>query len=317
VALSLARDDVGAALLAAPPERPAAAGLERLLPLAARLGRLIRGAPAHGVKAAWFFHDVPDASTLRALREVGVTAIRTYQVSESAALCGLAPEHASTGPSGLAGSRSDGPVPTGYRVPAGVSVQILDPSRDGVGEIAIGGPAVASEALDASRSLVALPRVEGHLPTGDVGRVDAAGRLHVLGTQTFALRSAATTLTGEQVAAHYDGGPWEAFVAVPERLLWPEEVPGSWRWVAILHGAEQAVARRFLLARGAVVPEALRVHGFVCSPAAFPLGTHGRLRREALLGALRSAFAAHGSTEAERARIIDWLPSPATAGALP
>ena len=315
-ALSLGCRDVSTALLeAAPPAEggPLGTVLRAVTPVGAWLGRVLRGAPAHGVRTAWFRRDLPDTDTLAALSARGIGAVRTYQVSESAAPCGLAPEAARP----LPGSATvDGGPDAGYLVPSGISVRILAPGPDGLGEIAVGGPAVASEALDASRVLVALPRVDGHLPTGDVGRLDTAGRLHVLGTLTFALRTSEGTLTGEQVAAHYAGGPWQALVVVPERLLWPDEVPESQRWVAIAQGADADRARRFIRARSAVVPPRLQVEGLVCSPAALPLGTHGRLRREALLGALRSAFAAHGSTADERARIIDWLtPATATPGA--
>jgi acyl-CoA synthetase (AMP-forming)/AMP-acid ligase II len=311
-ALSLAREDVAPALLQQDPPTVPTGTLGALLrvaaPVGAWLGRTLRGAPSHGVRTVWFFRDLPDPDTLGALSDAGVTAVRAYQVSESAAPCGLAPETARP----LPGSATvDGGPAAGYAIPAGVSIRILSPGPDGIGEIAVGGPAVASEALDATRTLVPLARVDGHVPTGDVGRLDTAGRLHVLGTRTFALQTPQGTLTGEQVAAHYEGGPWKGLVVVPERLLWPEDMPESLRWVAIVHGAEAASARRFLLTRAPVVPRPMRIDGLVCSPAPFPLGTHGRLRREALLGALRSAFAAHGSTAADRGRIIDWL-SPAT-----
>jgi|GEM_PF-6312853 len=309
--LSLAVRDIDAAFFAAP--APATGlGQARHSALAAltTLGRIIdehlppslsRGVSAlaspvtaHGVRRAWFFNDMPDGAALARLRHQGVTALRTYQISESAVPCAYVADV----------ERAIG----GYRLPVGVRVRILAPRPDGVGEIAVATAAMAPRALDSSRSVNAIEFTDdGFLATGDLGRVDAAGRLHVAGTKTLSLFSAERIVASEELARLFFDGPWTHLVPIPEAHLWPEDAADSKRWVAILHGARSDAARRFIVARNAVVAPHHRFDGLLCSPAPFPLGTHGRLRREALLGALRSAFASLAASPADRARAIEWL----------
>ncbi len=272
-----------------------AGALDTLLPpsLVRNVSALARPVTAHGVELAWFFRDMPSAADLSRLRQAGVSVVRSYQISECAVPLGVVPD-------------SDRAI-QGYRVPEGVHVAILDAGPDGVGEIAVRSAALATLALDASRELRPIACRDGFLPTGDLGRLDAAGRLHVLGTRTLALTANPHTVTSEELAARLADGPWAQLVPIPERLLWPEDAADSARWVAIVHGAEKDAAMVFLRARNAVLAPGHRIHGVLCSPAPFPVGTHGRIRREALLGALRSAFAALAATPAGRARAIDWI----------
>lgn len=272
-----------------------AGALDAWLPpsLVRNVAALARPVTAHGVEQAWFFRDMPGAVDLARLRKSGVSVARSYQISECAVPLGVV-------------SDADRAI-QGYRVPAGVEVRVLDAGPDGVGEVAVRSGALAHLALDASRELHPIQTRDGFLPTGDLGRLDAAGRLHVLGTRTLALTSNSHTVTSEEIVGRLVDGPWAQLVPIPERLLWPEDAAGSARWVAIVHGAEKDAAIAFIRARNEVLAPHHRIHGVLCSPAAFPVGTHGRIRREALLGALRSAFAALAATPAGRARAIDWI----------
>ncbi|SPJ22609.1 class I adenylate-forming enzyme family protein [Palleronia abyssalis] len=87
----------------------------------------------------------------------------------------------------------------------GCEVRILSPNDDGVGEIATRGPHVMAGYYRAPDLTAAVLDADGWLSTGDLGKIDDQGRLHVVGrTKELIIRSGFNVYPPEVEAALND-----------------------------------------------------------------------------------------------------------------
>ena len=107
------------------------------------------------------------AELLERARALGIPALATYGLTEAASQVTTEPLGGDRGAAGSAG-----------RPLAGTRVAIADPDVHGDGEILVAGPTVMAGYLGRSEETERALR-GGWLHTGDVGRLDASGRLHV------------------------------------------------------------------------------------------------------------------------------------------
>jgi O-succinylbenzoic acid--CoA ligase len=187
---------------------------------------------------------VPAALARRA-REAGVPVLETYGLTECCSQAATAPlAAAAVARSHAPGPFAPTPMPVSFAggedpssdVGAGVPLFCTSTEIAPDGEILLSGPTVARSALAA----------DGLLHTGDLGRVDADGFLHVAG------RKADTIVTGgENVAPSEVEAALEAHADVLEAAVVGREDP---QW-------GEAVTAIVLTAPGAIVEEsALREH---------------------------------------------------------
>lgn len=111
------------------------------------------------------------ATVLARARSAGVPVAQTYGLTEASSMV----TSESPGTAGEAGSVG-API-------RGVEVRIADADHDGIGEILVRGPIVASGCLDQHGATTPVLR-EGWLRTGDLGRLAVDGVLHVAGRHT-------------------------------------------------------------------------------------------------------------------------------------
>ena len=101
-------------------------------------------------------------------RRLGVDMLQGYGLTETSPVLTINPSEAPRNES------------VGKPLP-GVKVRVLDPGRDGVGELAFKGPMVMKGYLDDEKATRQVLDDDGWLRTGDLGLVDNDGYVHVCG----------------------------------------------------------------------------------------------------------------------------------------
>ena len=234
----------------------------------AQLGRLLEAAAGEGAPSTLRAvllggGPIPPALVVRAL-DAGWPVVPTYGLTETASgVTALATAEARTAP-GSAGR----PLP-------GVGIEIADPDAEGIGEIVVTAPSGFSGYLGgASR------RRLDPITTGDLGRLDAEGRLRIADRRTDRIVRGGENVSPAEVEAVLETHPAVAEAAVVGRT---DPVMGQVPVAAIIMRAERPEPSDEELANharaglaGYKVPAAwLRVRALPRTPA-------GKLQREAV-----------------------------------
>jgi O-succinylbenzoic acid--CoA ligase len=218
---------------------------------------------------------IPPGLVTRALA-AGWPVVPTYGLTEAGSgVTALATADAAARP-GSAGR----PLP-------GVQLRIAEPTADGTGEIQVRTPAAFSGYLGRPEATAAAFDPDGWLRTGDVGRLDADGFLHVLDRRDDLLVSGGESVFPAEVEATIVEHPAIAEVGVVGR---PDPTWGAVPVAAVVlrPGAlapTSAELRAFCLAR--LAPYKVPVGFFVV--VALPRTASGKLRRAELRAALAGA----------------------------
>lgn len=170
--------------------------------------------------------------------------------------------------------RRDGSV--GYAYP-GVAVVIHDPDADGVGEIRLRGPNVMLGYYRDPEATAAAITPEGFLCTGDLGRMDDDGALHVVGrAKELIIRSGFNVYPPEVETALL------ACPGVREAAVVGRAVSGNEEVVAFVTAAPGVDARALRAAlRDRLAPYKQPQHLVIVE--AMPLSAAGKIRKAALL----------------------------------
>jgi len=159
---------------------PDAAGLDTagaVPPPAALRAILLGGAP------------IP-SDLVRRAAGAGWPVIPTYGLTEAGSGVTALPSDEAAGAPGSAGR----PLP-------GVAVRIAEPGADGVGEIQVATPAAFAGYLGREQATAAAFAPDGWLRTGDLGRLDAAGRLFVADRRDDLLVSGGENVSPAEIEA--------------------------------------------------------------------------------------------------------------------
>jgi O-succinylbenzoic acid--CoA ligase len=169
-----------------------AAGISHCSIVGSQLGPLIEsvGGPPPATLRALLVGGgpLPEALIVRA-RSAGFPVLTTYGMTETAS--GIAVGGAD--PTTRADVVALRPLP-------GVDVRIMDPDAAGVGGILVRGPMVSARYLDDPASTAVRSR-DGWLETGDLGRVDGRGCLHVLDRRDDLIVSGGENVSPAEVEA--------------------------------------------------------------------------------------------------------------------
>jgi O-succinylbenzoic acid--CoA ligase len=184
----------------------------------------------------------------------------------------------------------------------GVQLRIAEPSADGTGEIQVRTPAAFSGYLGRPEATAAAFDPDGWLRTGDVGRLDADGFLHVLDRRDDLLVSGGESVFPAEVEATIAGHPAIAEAGVVGR---PDPTWGAVPVAAVVlrPGAlapTSAELRAFCLAR--LAPYKVPVGFFVV--VALPRTASGKLRRAELRAALAGAPPADWTSRAAGIEVL-------------
>ncbi|MCC6625011.1 MAG: AMP-binding protein [Deltaproteobacteria bacterium] len=173
---------------------------------------------------------------------------------------------------------------------AGIEVAIRDAAPDGVGEVFVRGPTVMQGYLDDPDATAEVLSPDGWLRTGDLGRVDASGHLHLVGRKKDMIVTAGgKNIYPEDVEAAFSG-IGDELVVFAENFVWPRDGLTGERLVAVARAADWADARARIQQANRKLPEARRVWGLVRAPEPFPRTASMKVKRHELARALGASL---------------------------
>ena len=240
--------------------------------------RLLR--PVHrglgGRLEAVFVGGAPcDPSTLRFFHRLGIPVANGYGLTEACTAVTL--------------DRLDPPRPeTVGRPLPGVELRIVEPDRDGVGEVAVRGATVMRGYLD-EPALTAEALVDGWLMTGDLGRLDD-GHLELRGRRkNMIVTAGGKNVYPEDVEIALEGIGTIEHCVFAAHFLWPSRGADE-RLVLVARPAEDGdedILLAALTETNRRLPPHQRLAGVLPWTTAFPRTASMKLRRAALAEEIR------------------------------
>ncbi|MFZ3210790.1 MAG: AMP-binding protein, partial [Terriglobales bacterium] len=156
----------------------------------------------------------------------------------------------------------------------GMEVKIIDPSDEGIGEVAVRSQTVMSHYLD-DPEMTAETIVDGWLMTGDLGRMDRAGHLQLFGRKkNMIVTEGGKNIYPEDIETVFEGLPVKEFCVFAANYLWPDNPTSGEMLVIVLrlepgHEFDEAL-RRELVERNRRLPDFRRVRGYMIWDRDFP-----------------------------------------------
>lgn len=183
----------------------------------------------------------------------------------------------------------------------GVQVRVHRPGADGVGEVWIRGRTLMQGYLDDDALTAETITEDGWLRTGDLGWMDAAHHLHLVGrSKNMIVTEGGKNVYPEDVEGAFEALPVEELAVFASGFLWPEQARlGDERLIAVIrrkkgNGVEAVSAdevRAQLAAKNRRLPEHKRVRGVLFVDEAFPRTASMKIKRQRLAEALRDQAA--------------------------
>jgi long-chain acyl-CoA synthetase len=183
------------------------------------------------------------------------------------------------------------------RAVAGVEIRIDAANDDGIGEVWIRGKTVMKGYLD-DPDLTAetlIPAADGGLPwlkTGDLGRLDAARHLILVGRKkNMIVTAGGKNVYPEDLEVAFSSVGAEDLAIFAENYVWgaPPKVATEGgaaltheRLVVVARGGDFAALKKKIVEANKRQPEARRVHAIVKAPAPFPRTASMKVKREEL-----------------------------------
>jgi long-chain acyl-CoA synthetase len=117
----------------------------------------------------------------------------------------------------------------------GMEIRIVEPGADGIGEVAARSKTVMSHYLD-DPELTAETIVDGWLMTGDLGRLDSAGHLQLLGRKKNLIVTAeGKNIYPEDIENAFEGLPVKEFCVFAANYVWPQRTMAGEQLVLVIH----------------------------------------------------------------------------------
>jgi long-chain acyl-CoA synthetase len=181
----------------------------------------------------------------------------------------------------------------------GMEVKIVDPSPDGVGEIYVRSKTIMSGYLN-EPDLTAAAIVDGWLRTGDLGKFDPQGHLHLSGRKkNMIVTEEGKNIYPEDIEAAFEGLPVKEFCVFAANYIWPKRsMIGEQLIIAIhLENNQQFTdeLKQDIIRRNNRLLNYKRVHGCVLVDQDFPRTASLKIKRSEL---------AEGLSKLDRGRAI-------------
>jgi long-chain acyl-CoA synthetase len=173
----------------------------------------------------------------------------------------------------------------------GTEVRIVEPGADGIGEVAVRGKTVMSHYLD-DPELTAETIRNGWLMTGDLGRLDAGGRLQLLGRKKNMIVTAeGKNIYPEDIENAFDGLAVKEFCVFAANYLWPAHTMSGEQLVIVIHpepslGITEALRRDIATRNQRLLPYK-RISGYVVWEDDFPRTASLKIKRGLLAEQIR------------------------------
>ncbi|MBV9886792.1 MAG: AMP-binding protein [Acidobacteria bacterium] len=180
----------------------------------------------------------------------------------------------------------------------GMSVRIIEPDKDGIGEVQVQSRTVMSGYLK-EPELTAETIVDGWLRTGDLGRFDRNGHLQLFGRKkNMIVTEEGKNIYPEDIEAVFEPLPVKEFCVFAANYIWPQRSMVGEQLLLVIHlengqvfDDELKKAISFLNGR---LLNYKRVHGIVIFEEDFPRTASMKIKRNVLaesLSKLDRAFA--------------------------
>jgi long-chain acyl-CoA synthetase len=223
---------------------------------------------AFGVGSA-FIHP----STLQFFRDLGIPVANSYGQTEAGAALTV-------------NDPANPRVDTVGKPLRGVELRILNPDREGIGEVAVRSKTVMAGYLN-EPELTAETIVDGWLMTGDLGRLDATGHLQLLGRKkNMIVTPEGKNVIPEDIESVFKGLPVKELCVFAANFIWPRLSMADEKLVLVIRLEDGQVLneelRREINTRNNRLLNFKRVHGIVLYHDDFPLTASLKIKRNQL-----------------------------------
>ncbi|QQR89612.1 MAG: AMP-binding protein [Myxococcales bacterium] len=170
----------------------------------------------------------------------------------------------------------------------GTELKLAHQNADGVGEVWVRGDTVMLGYLDAPE-LSAAVFEDGWLKTGDLGAIDSAGHLRLLGrSKNMIVTAGGKNVYPEDVESAFEDLPCEELAVMASNYLWQKEQLEHNSLVAVVRSEQdrQSVIDG-LKQKNQSLPDYKRLQGVLFWPEHFPRTASLKLKRESLAAMLR------------------------------
>jgi long-chain acyl-CoA synthetase len=168
----------------------------------------------------------------------------------------------------------------------GMEVRILNPSADGIGEVAVRSKTIMSGYLN-EPELTAETIVDGWLMTGDLGRFDPEGHLRLFGRKkNMIVTEEGKNVYPEDIEAVFESLSVKEFCVFAANYIWPERTMVGEQLLLALHlepgQTYSEELRREISARNSKLLNYKRIHGVVLFGEDFPRTASLKIKRKVL-----------------------------------
>ncbi len=221
-----------------------------------------------------------EPSTMQFFYDLGIPVVNGYGLTESGTaltLNDLKPFRADT---------------VGKPLP-GVSLRILNPDADGVGEVAASSRTVMSHYLD-DPELTLETIVDGWLLTGDLGRFDGRGHLQLVGRKkNMIVTEGGKNVYPEDIETVFDGLPVRECCVFAANYIWPRKELGGEILMLVLRLEPAQTFDSKLLeeisTRNRRLPDFKRIGGYLLWEKDFPRTASMKIKRQVLAEDMRKS----------------------------
>jgi long-chain acyl-CoA synthetase len=172
----------------------------------------------------------------------------------------------------------------------GMEVKIVAPDADGVGEVYVRSKTVMSGYLN-EPELTADAIADGWLRTGDLGKFDAQGHLHLSGRKkNMIVTEEGKNIYPEDIEAAFESLPVKEFCVFAVNYIWPKRsLVGEQLIIAIHLESGQSLSselKQDIIERNHRLLNYKRIHGYVLYDQDFPRTASLKIKRNDLAGRL-------------------------------
>ncbi len=179
----------------------------------------------------------------------------------------------------------------------GMEVRIVNPSPEGIGEVAVRSNTVLSHYLD-DPELTAETIVDGWLMTGDLGRIESSGHLQLFGRKkNMIVTAGGKNVYPEDIENTFEGLPVKELCVFAANYVWPDPAPkaltGERLMIVLRLDSGQPLngaLLRDLAERNRRLPDYKRVSGYVVWEKDFPRTASMKIKRDVLAEEIRNTL---------------------------
>ncbi len=173
----------------------------------------------------------------------------------------------------------------------GIEVRVAQPDANGIGEVQIQGPTVMLGYLDDPVQTAEVFE-KGWLHTGDQGKMDGTGHLHLVGrSKNMIVTAGGKNVYPEDIESVFEELPCKEFVVMASNYVWPTTKLGKDCLLGVVHLQEDSSSfAEALRVKNLSLPDYKRLRGLVIWKEDFPRTASLKLKRECLAEQMRECL---------------------------